>query len=601
MPLSRESNYRRSRKKSSRANSFSKVPIIRLRLVFSILCLGLFVLIGRMAWLQVIQAPELQARARLRQTKRTKPLGTRRSIVDRKGRLIALDEEMFRVWGHPRYFNFPGDKSTLIRKPIEVASKLSKLVNKSESELFDLLVNRSSGVRLLEGIDSETAQEIKKLGISGLDLEPYPQRIYPQGSTFANVVGFLNQDRLPQAGLEQSLDKKLLREEKSRSFRRTADGTPLPDDLAPGVFNTDDLKLHLTLDARLQELAVNALATQVKSWEAKKGVALVMNVTNGELLALASTPTYDPNKYWKYSPSLFREWSVQDLFEPGSTFKPINLALALQEGAIKPGGNVNDTGNLNVGGWLISNHDRRANGLIDYARVLQVSSNVGMVKIMQKLSPEIYWDWLHRLGIDESPYTDLPGAVAGQLKNKDDFVSKSIEPAAAAFGQGFSLTPLKLAQLHALIANGGYLVRPHITKGLYSGEAPKNLRLDNREQLLRSDITHIVLNWMESVVDQGSGKDVITDGYRIGGKTGTAQKALNGIYQPGLKICSFVAILPVADPRYVVLVVVDEPKGENAYGSTVAAPVAKKIIDGLIVLEKILPTIQNKKLQSAKG
>ncbi len=601
MPLSRESNYRRSRKKGSRNNSFSRVPIIRLRLVFSILCLGIIVLIGRVAWLQVIQAPELVTRARIRQTKRTNPLGTRRSIVDRRGRLIALDEEMYRVWAHPRYFNFPGDKSTLIRQPIEVASKLSKLVNKSESELFNLLINRSSGVRLLEGIDSETAQEIKKLGISGLDLEPYPQRVYPQGSVFANVVGFLNQDRLPQAGVEQSLDKKLLREEKIRTFRRTADGTPLPDDLAPGVFNTDDLKLHLTLDARLQELAVNALATQVKSWDAKKGVALVMDVTNGELLALASTPSYDPNKYWKYSPSLFREWSVQDLFEPGSTFKPINLALALQERVIKPGGKVNDTGKLNVGGWSISNHDKRANGLIDFARVLQVSSNVGMVKIMRKLSPEIYWDWLHRLGIDKTPHTDLPGAVAGQLKNKDDFVSKSIESAAAAFGQGFSLTPLKLAQLHALIANGGYLVRPHITKGLYSGVVPKDFRLVNREQLLRSDITHVVLNWMESVVDQGSGKDVITDGYRIGGKTGTAQKAVNGIYQPGLKICSFVAILPVADPRYVVLVVVDEPKGENAYGSTVAAPAAKKIIDGLIVLEKILPTIQSKKLQSAKG
>ena len=159
------------------------------------------------------------------------------------------------------------------------------------------------------------------------------------------------------------------------------------------MFYGDHLSLQLTLDARLQELAGQALVAQVKEWKAKKGVAIVIDVTNGELLALASTPTYDPNKYWKYSPSRFREWSVQDLYEPGSTFKPINLALALQEGVIQPGGMVNDNGSLKIGGWPISNHDRQSHGVIDYATVLQVSSNVGMVKIMRQLKPTLYWDW----------------------------------------------------------------------------------------------------------------------------------------------------------------------------------------------------------------
>ena len=592
---------RSSRRKSTRVASFDPIPKQRIRLVFSILCCGLFVLMGRMAWLQVIQAPELVARARLRQTKETQPLGTRRSIVDRRGRLVALDEERFRLWAHPRYFNFPGDPSSLIRRPKEVAIKLSKLLGISQRDLISLMGDRASGIRLIDGVDSEIAEEIKRLGISGLDLEPYPQRVYPQGKLFANVVGFLNLDRIPQAGLEQSLNKKLLRKEKIRTMRRGADGTPLPDDLAPGTFRIDDMRLHLTLDARLQELALNALGEQVDLWNAEKGVALVMDVKNGELLALASTPTYNPNSYWKYTPSLFREWSVQDLFEPGSTFKPINLALALQEGVIETGGTVNDTGKLIVGGWSIFNYDKEANGIIDFPRVLQVSSNVGMVKIMQKLNSSKYWDWLHKLGVDNKPSTDLPGAVAGQLKDKEYFVSQAIESATASYGQGFSLTPLKLAQLHALIANGGYLVKPHIMKGIYSDEVSKKSTLVNKEQLLSPEITHTVLNWMESVVTQGSGQGVQTSGYRIGGKTGTAQKALNGIYQPGLKICSFVAILPISDPRYVVLVVVDEPKGSNAYGSTVAVPVAKKIIDGLIVLEKIPPSNTNKELQPAKS
>ncbi len=602
MPASKARRSRSSRRWPHRVIALESVPAHRMRWVFAILCFGLIGLVGRMAWLQVLQAPELEARARALQTQRTQPIGIRRSIVDRTGRLVALDEQHFRLWAHPRYFNFPGDDPGLIRKPIDVASKLSGLLSIPMAELAQRLGDRDSGVKLAEGLDIESADQISNLGISGLDLEPYPQRLYPQGSLFANVVGFLNLDRIPQAGLEQSRHEDLLRHEQVRSMRRGADGTPLPDDLGPGVFYGDDLRLQLTLDARLQELAEKALAAQVKQWNAKKGVAIVMDVSNGELLVLTSTPTYDPNKYWKYSPSLFREWSVQDLYEPGSTFKPINLALALQEGVIKPGGMVNDTGSMKIGGWPITNHDRQSNGVIDYATVLQVSSNVGMVKVMRHLKPSLYWDWLRRLGVDSRPDTDLPGAVAGQLKTKQEFVSQPIELATAAFGQGFSLTPLKLAQLHALIANGGYLVSPHITRGLRSGEVlapPRGAK--SGHQLLRPEVARVVRDWMESVVEKGSGKGAKTPGYRIGGKTGTAQKAMNGIYIPGAKICSFVAHLPVENPRYVVLVVVDEPQGANAYGSTVAVPVAKQIIDGLLVIEKIPPSNNQTKSQPAKG
>ena len=457
-------------------------------------------------------------------------------------------------------------------------------------QLLKQLGQRRSGVKLAEGLDPETAERIRSLGISGLDLEAYPQRVYPQGELFANVVGFLNDERVPQAGLEQSRNAELLRHEQSRRLRRGADGTPLPDDLPPGAFYGDDLRLQLTLDARLQELAVQALAAQVAKWKAKKAAAIVMDATNGELLVLASTPTYDPNRYWRFSPARFREWSVQDLYEPGSTFKPINLALALQEKAIRPKDRVNDVGQLTIGGWPINNHDKEAHGLVDFAKVLQVSSNVGMVQAMQRLDHNTYWDWMNRLGIDRRPDTDLPGAVAGQLKTKEQFISHPIEPATTAFGQGFSLTPLKLVQLHAVLANGGHLVSPHITRGFRSGDALAPAADPGGQPLLKPEVTRTVMAWMESVVDKGSGKGVKTPGYRIAGKTGTAQKALNGIYLPGAKICSFVATLPVEDPRYVVLVVVDEPQGAHAYGSTVAVPVAKQIIDALLIVEKISPS-----------
>ena len=598
MPANRQGSTSAARSERRRVVRLEPIPAGRMKVVFILLCAGLLGLIGRMAWLQIFQASELEARARVVQTQRTKPLGSRRPIVDRNGRLVALDEERYRLWAHPRYFNFPGDEFNLIRDRTEVADLLSPVLALSSAELNLRMGNRESGIKLVEGVDPETATKIAALGISGIDLEPYPHRVYPQGSLFANVVGFLNQEREPQAGLEQSRDDDLQRHEQSRSLRRGADGTPLPDDLAPGVFFGDDLRLQLTLDARLQELAAKALTTQVKTWKAKKGVAIVMDVTNGELLALASTPTYDANRYWDFKPDRFREWSVQDLYEPGSTFKPINLAVALQEGVINPGDTIYDSGNLTIGGWPIRNHDRKGNGLVDYATVLQVSSNVAMVQAMRKLPSADYWDWLSRLGLDAKPDTDLPGAVAGQLKTKEQFTSQPIEPATAAFGQGFSLTPLKLVQLHALIANGGRLVSPHITRGLRAEQALAARGDRMGQPLLRPEVTRTVLNWMESVVEKGSGKGVRTPGYRIGGKTGTAQKAVNGVYVPGALICSFVATLPIEDPRYVVLVVVDEPQGAHAYGSTVALPVAKSIIDGLLVIEKIPPSAQVQSVQT---
>ncbi|QVL51851.1 MAG: penicillin-binding protein 2 [Cyanobium sp. M30B3] len=574
----------------SRVVAIQPLPAHRLIAVYLLLCLGLAGLAVRLAWLQVIDTANLQSRARAIQTQSSAPLGKRRTIVDRTGRLVALDEQRFILWAHPRYFNFPGDDPQKVRKPDDVAARLSTVLAVPSDTLLQTMAGRPSGVKLRSDIDPETAARIRQLGISGLDLEAYPQRIYPQGSLFANVVGFLNLERAPQAGLEQSRDRDLQRQESTVTMRRGADGTPLPEGLTAGALYGDDLRLQLTLDARLQQVAQQALANQVKKWSAKRAAALVMDVRNGEMLALASYPTYDPNQFWKFNPGLFREWSVQDLYEPGSTFKPINLAIALQEKAIEPEGKVYDSGQLSIGGWPIFNANRKGNGLIDFATVLEVSSNVGMVNAMAQVKRERFWHWLNTIGIDTRPDTDLPGAVAGQLKSRSLFTGHAIEPAVAAFGQGFSLTPLKLLQLHAMLANGGRLVSPHITRGLRSGDALAGTPTAAGRQLLDPAVTRTVMGWMEQAVARSDSLGIKVPGYRIGGKTGTAQKADRGVYIPGALITSFVGHLPIEDPRYVVLVVVDEPKGGNTYGSTVAAPVARQIIDALLVLEKIPPS-----------
>ena len=383
------------------------------------------------------------------------------------------------------------------------------------------------------------------------------------------------------------LDKKINVLNKSNILKKGGDGTPLPDSSGPKDFVRDDRKITLTIDSRLQKITFDVLSQQVKEWKAKKGFAMVMNVNNGEILSLVSAPSYDPNEFWKYDQTLFKGWYIQDLFEPGSTFKPINLAMALEAKVVDKNGFVQDNGNIKVGGWNLYNWNKKGNGYINYPKVLQVSSNIGMIKIMQKLHPANHWEWLNKLGINEKIDTDLYESTPGYLKSKDVFVNQPIEQAVASFGQGFSISPLKLAQIHAILANGGYEIIPHVTQDFKIE--------DKKNKLFSSEVSKTIMEWMETVVEIGTGNGSKIDGYRIGGKTGTSQKAINGIYTTK-KVCSFVATLPINEPKYLVLVVVDEPSKAYAYGSTVAVPVAKEIIESLIVLEKIPPNRKENKI-----
>ncbi len=544
-------------------------------------------LFGRLVKLQVFNASNLQREARLLQSSKVDSLKKRRSIVDRNNRLIAYDKPLYKLWAHPKYFNFPGDSINTVRSIEEVVKKLSPILDLQDEILMEKFHNKIGGIRLLDKISEEKAEKIKNLQISGLDLFKYSQRYYPQGELFSNLIGFVNDENKGSAGLELHLDNQIKVFKKSNLIKRGGDGTPLPDNSAPGDFIYDYKSLGLTIDSKLQKASYNALSRQVSKWKAKKGFAIVMDVNNGQILSLVTAPTYDPNKFWKYDSELFKGWYSQDLFEPGSTFKPINLALALEEKVIQTDGLVEDIGKIKVGGWTLSNWDKKGNGYIDYPKVLQVSSNVGMVKIMQNLDPIIYWDWLMNLGINKNLDTDLYESTAGQLKRKDLFVNQPIESAVASFGKGFSISALKLVQLHAALANGGFEVTPHVTS-TFKERVNKN----SKKQFFSNEVSQTVLEWMESVIDQGSGSGAKIEGYRIAGKTGTSLKALNGSYT-NKKVCSFVATLPVNDPKYVVLVVVDEPSKSYAYGSTVAVPVAKEIIESLIVIEKIPPKVKD--------
>ncbi len=613
------STRRRRRRKPPQPRPPAVVPFnpsvnrVRILLVWGLLVLSLVAIAGRLAWLQLAQGDSLSSLAQ--QQRLTSPVQrqVRHSITDRQGNVIAVDRVVYTLYAHPQLFD--------LSIP-EMAATLSPLLESPESGLISQLNQQPTGIRLADGLPEATVDRLRALRLNGLELTPQQQRFYPQQQLFAPIVGFVNFDGQPQAGLEIAYQDQLtLVPTKAASPAETETpletyGPPTPGATAEVTAassvdqpSTDidaesstassepgrTASLRLTLDSRLQRSAQQELQAVVDRHSAKRGTVMVMEAQTGEMLALASVPTYDPNQYFKTDPEALKTWAVSDLYEPGSTFKPINIAIALEAGLISPDEVVNDSGQMQFGEWKIRNHDYATaggRGPISITDVLKYSSNVGMVRIMQKMPAADYFSWLQRLSLDRPTGIDLPAEATAQMKDREQFVRSRVESATTAFGQGFSLSPIKMLQLLGTLANGGKLVTPHVVSGMVTADGNEVWTPDRAQPktVFSPQTTQQVLTMMEAVVSEGTGDAAKLPGYRIGGKTGTAQKAtVSGGYGRG-RVTSFVGVLPIEAPRYVVLAVIDEPQGDDAYGSTVAAPLVKKVIEALVVLEGVPPS-----------
>jgi cell division protein FtsI (penicillin-binding protein 3) len=564
----------------------SRLSQIGLLLVWGVIMFGVVGLSWKLYQLQIVEFPKLQKKARQQQTVNLQPYIPRRSIIDSQNNVLATDELGYTLYVHPKLFKISKQ---------EVATSLAAILeNRTPQSLVEQFNKQKSGIRLASGLNEATADKIAKLSWDGLELIQQYSRFYPQQEMAAEVIGYVDRSHQGQAGLESSQRNLLERELSHFQIRRAGNGVIMPAFLPDGLFKFDDLQLQLTLDMRLQRAARSALKQQLKKFNAKRGAVIVMDVRDGSIVTLAGEPTYNPNEYFEYNVERFKNWTVADLYEPGSTFKPINIAIALEKGVIHPNSTVYDSGAITVDGWPIYNASKVGNGLLSIAEVLQTSSNIGMVQIMLRPKRQDYYNYLEKLGLTKKVGSDLPGDAPGHLKKKADFTARRIEAATTAFGQGFSLTPLKLVQLHAAIANGGKLVTPHLVRGLADPQGHLHWQPSlHNTQVFSPQTSQTVLEMMETVVSKGTGKPARIPGYRIAGKTGTAQKASpNGGYLSNAKITSFVGILPVNSPRYVVLAVVDEPKGSNVFGSTVAAPIVKSVMEALISIQGIPPSSQ---------
>lgn len=537
--------------------------------------------------LQVTQAPVLEGRARRQQMVYLRPFVPRRSIVDRNGNVLATDRPAYTLYAHPKLFKMSKG---------EMAALLAPILGKSSTDLEKRFNQKPSGIRISYALTEEVADQVARLQANGLELIQQYSRLYPQQDLAADVVGYVNVDHRGQAGVEYSQEDVLERAVRTLRLSRAGNGALMPDHIPEGFLHFDDLRLQLTLDSRLQRAARFALKQKMEEFGADRGSVIVMDVRDGSLLAMATEPTYNPNQYSKFDVSRFKNWALSDLYEPGSTFKPLNVAIALESGAIQPDNMFNDTGQIQLGQWQIANFDfesKGGHGFISVSKILEYSSNIGMVRIIQQMKSKVYYSWLERLGLGQKVAIDLPFETAGQIKSERRFTAGSVNAATASFGQGFSLTPIQLTQLHAALANGGKLVTPHVVQGLFDskGQIHWQPRRPAQRSLFSPKTTQAVLEMMENVVTQGTGKNAQIPGYRIAGKTGTAQKASpTGGYYSNAKITSFVGIFPVESPRYVVLAVVDDPKGKDAFGSTVTAPIVKSVVEALISIERIPPS-----------
>jgi cell division protein FtsI (penicillin-binding protein 3) len=568
------------------AMAIAAVQRPRLLLVWGLLMLGMLGLTLNLFRLQVLQGDILQERAKAQQTISLSAAIPRRAIIDREGNVLAIDEPVYTLYAHP--FLFKQQRET-------IAVALVPILKQPMEQILNLLNTGDSGLRLADTLSEDTANEVKRLEMDGLELVQQQERLYPQQDLFANIVGYVNLDRQGQAGVEYSQEQQLARSLPEVQISRSGDGTVIPIGLPDDFVQQDDLQLKLTLDSRIQRATRYALKQQMDKFNAKRGVVVVMDVRDGSILSMASEPSFDANKYYKTDLETLRDWVVTDVYEPGSTFKPINLAIAIDSGAVKPDDVFIDEGAIQIGEWPIQNSDYDSvggRGAVNVTEILKYSSNVGMVHVMQRLNPGVYYGWLERIKLGEETGIDLPFESPGQVKSYAQFTAVRVEPATTAFGQGFSLTPIKLIQLHSMIANGGKLVTPHVVQGLVDAKGQLKWQPDHPkpEQIFTPKTTEAVLKMMEQVVVEGTGQVAQISGFRIAGKTGTAQKAsqMGGYSQA--RITSFIGVLPVEAPRYAILAVVDEPQGDDAYGSTVAAPIVKSVMEALISSERIPPT-----------
>jgi cell division protein FtsI (penicillin-binding protein 3) len=538
-------------------------------LIVLLFILGATIVFGFMSFQNIyLKRDFLNQQADARHIKTEKMASNRGSIYDRRGTPLAVSTPVDSVVINPKQFlNSTGNRGKII-----LITNILELKTKEASRRIEDRSSKSF-MYLKRHISPNQSIKIKQLGkITGLWLEKEYKRFYPAGEVTGHLVGFTNIDDQGQEGMEYMLEEFLLGEDGSKLVLRDADNNIFSDiKLLKTAVDGEDY--YSSIDLRIQYLAHRALKAGVREFKAKAASAIVLDISTGEVLAMVNQPSADPNNRSLRKAELLKNRAVTDVFEPGSTFKPLTVAAALESGNFKPE-SVIDTTPFNLGSKLIG--DDRCEGELNLEMILVKSCNAGAARISLATEPKVFFDTLTKLGISQITASGFPGEVRGSLGNYQNW--RPIKQATLSYGYGVSVTPLQLAKAYAAIANGGIVNQISIEKIKVKS---------NGERALSEDTAANLLLMLETVVEQSVSRARVK-GYRVGGKTGTAE-IFSDDYSGDTHNAFFVGIAPISNPRIVTVVVVNKPQGQKYYGGQVAAPIFSLIVSGALRIMGIPP------------
>ncbi len=538
----------------------------RIGLLFA-LFLTLLALAGlRAVWIGTVKAGSLSDRAVSQQIEDLTVNARRGTITDRHGVELAVSEDAVSVFANP----------FLIDDPARVAAKLAPLVGRDEEELLEKLSERGTGfVYLRRKMDATLGQRIEKLEIEGIGTITEPKRTYPQGHMASQVLGMVGTDNYGLSGLEQAREDRLGGEDGERRLVKDALGEPVS--MVESKRAEPGRDLRLTLDAAIQERAEAVLAEVGQTFTPAGATALVMDPRSGAILALANWPRIDANNVGGAPAYARQNRAIQASYEPGSTFKAFTVAGAMEEKMIEPTTQLSVPPLIQVADRTIGEAHEGGGGTLTVADILAQSSNVGSVMIGLKLGARRFDRWVRRFGFGTKTGVDLPGEQQGIVLRPEDYSGSSMGN--MPIGQGIAVTPIQMAAAYTAIANKGMLREPYVVAG--ARRPPR--------RVLSKDTAQRVSRMLEGVLAAGgTAAEAAVDGYTLAGKTGTAEKAENGGYSKTDFVASFIGYAPARNPRLLVAVMVDEPRG-SIYGGTVAAPAFERIVEFALPYLKIPP------------
>ena len=517
-------------------------------------------------FVQVIDIRQYRAKARSQRVGRI--FSMRGDIFDRNGIKLATDKVYSDVYAHPKDY---------VHTPEELAKKLAPILKMPENILLQKLKKPGPVITLKKDIDRNTAKEISQLHLREISLGKKNTREYPQGTLAAHVLGYYNFDADIANGVEYTAKDKLEHILNTVNFQKTRDGKIIYDFTTDPVATTTNPKgesITLTIDAAIQHICEKEIEKMVTEKRADRGTVIVMNPKNGEILAYAVYPAFDPNNYKTASFKQLKNWTLTDVFAPGSTFKTITVASALDLGKINENSTVLDTGKIKIGNWEIKNHDyhiRPYPGDISLEYLFQHSSNIGSIKVAWMMTPMEFYGVLKKFGFGSKTGIDLPGESSGLLPSWTHW--DHTFHATMGYGYGTSVTAIQMISAVQTLANNGVRVTPHVIK--YSQE-----EYDNKihyTQVIKPETAQTVTKLLVKSIEN-SESEVKMDKYQVAEKTGTSRKVNeNGRgYSPYLYTSS-IGYLPASDPQALIYVMVDSPKEGAVWGSTVAAPVFHEV------------------------